>query len=67
MCIMYGLYPTLERLTEVNFKDTDIPELVIKIQKTLKPSVRVMSSMERYEKELKNRILEWGPVHTDQF
>jgi len=67
MCIMYKLFPVLERLQEINFKDEDIKEYVDEIIKTLKPEVRVMSSMERYEKELKNKLLEWGPVHTDQF
>jgi len=67
MCVMYGLYPTLERLAEANFKDEDIPAIIESLQRTLQPHLRVMSSMERFEKELKTKTLEWGPVHTTQF
>merc|ERR1719486_442778 len=64
---MYGLHPILERIREENFKDDDIPVLVEKIMKSLQPHLRVMSSMERFEKELKTKTLEWGPVHKTAF
>jgi V-type H+-transporting ATPase subunit H len=67
MCVMYGLFTALQRLTEENFKDEDIPALINNMLLKLKPHVRVMSSMERFSKELSTKILEWGPVHTEQF
>lgn len=67
MCVMYGLYATLTRLSEENFKDDDIPEIVESLMTKLRPHVRVMSSMERYEKELKTKTLEMGPVHSEKF
>lgn len=67
LCVMYGLFPTLERLSEENFKDDDIPQILENLKTVLKPHVRVMSSMERYEKELKTKTLEMGPVHSEAF
>lgn len=67
MCVMYGIYPILERVREEKFKDDDIPVIVEKIMKNLQPHLRVMSSMERFEKELNTKTLEWGPVHTSDF
>jgi len=67
MCVMYGLYATLTRLSEENFKDDDIPSIVEGLMTKLRPHVRVMSSMERYEKELKTKTLEMGPVHSEKF
>lgn len=67
MCVMYGLYPLLERLSEANFKDEDLKLLVTDVGDRLRPYIRVMSSMERYKKELSTKTLEWGPVHTEKF
>jgi len=67
MCVMYGLYPLLERLSESKFKDEDLGQLVIDVRDRLRPYIRVMSSMERYKKELETKTLEWGPVHTEKF
>jgi len=67
MCVMYGLFPLLERLSEANFKDEDLKELVHEVQDRLRPFMRVMSSMERYKKELSTKTLMWGPVHTEKF
>jgi len=67
MCVMYGLYPLLERLSEANFKDEDLKLMVNDVGDRLRPYIRVMSSMERYKKELATKTLEWGPVHTEIF
>jgi len=67
LCVMYGLYATLQRLSEENFKDDDIKDILETLMSVLKPHVRVMSSMERYEKELKTKTLEMGPVHSEKF
>jgi len=67
MCVMYGLFPLLERLSEANFKDEDLKQLVNDVADRLRPYIRVMSSMERYRKELTTKTLEWGPVHTEMF
>jgi len=67
LCVMYGLYNTLQRLKDENFKDEDIPDILDKLIGVLKPHVRVMSSMERYEEELKTKTLEMGPVHSEAF
>lgn len=67
LCVMYGLYATLQRLNEENFKDDDIKTILETLMSVLKPHVRVMSSMERYEKELKTKTLEMGPVHSEAF
>jgi len=68
MCIMYGLFPVLERLNiQVDFKDEDVKETIDLLIKKLRPQIKVMSSMERYERELKTKTLEWGPVHDEKF
>lgn len=67
LCVMYGLYATLQRLNDENFKDDDISVILDKLMSVLRPHVRVMSSMERYEKELKTKTLEMGPVHSEKF
>jgi len=67
MCVMYSLYPLLERLSESNFKDEDLRELVLTVMEKIRPYVRTMSSMERYKKELSTKNLEWGPVHNEMF
>jgi len=68
MCIMYGLFPVLERLSiQVDFKDEDVKQTIDLLIQKLRPQIKVMSSMERYERELKTKTLEWGPVHDEKF
>ena len=42
LCVMYGLYATLQRLNEENFKDDDIKTILETLMSVLKPHVRVM-------------------------
>merc|ERR1712156_628183 len=73
MCVMYGIYPVLERVKEEKFKDDDIPDIVERIMKNLQPHLRVMSSMERFEKELNTMTVsvsafdigEWARLYPD--
>ena len=39
MCVMYGLYPLLERLSESKFKDEDLGQLVIDVRDRLRPYI----------------------------
>lgn len=67
MCVLYGFFPLLERLAEDKYKDEDVPELIDLLITRLRPEVKVLSSIERFETELKTQNLVFGPVHTERF
>jgi len=67
MCVLYGFFPLLERLAEEKFKDEDVPVLIDQLITRLRPEVKILSSIERFETELKTQNLVFGPVHTELF
>jgi len=68
MVILFGLYPVLEAMDAESKQDDD--ELAASVQAllgSLEKSVRILSSFERYQQELRAGKLIWGPVHNEAF
>jgi len=58
---------TLNTLKDRKWADEDITEDVTKVRNALLKNFRELSSVERYEKELKSRTLTKGHLHTEKF
>lgn len=44
--------------------DSDIPELLAFLDEALKAGITVLSSFEKYRKEVLSGSLDWSPMHT---
>jgi len=67
MLVMYGLYPTLEILQEEKSEDQEFQNSLKNLLEKLVVSVKIMTSIERYQKELDSGKLGWGPCHSEAF
>ena len=68
MVILYGLYPVLETMeTEQKSDDEELTASVQSLLDSLEKSVRILSSFERYQQEMRAGKLIWGPVHNEAF
>lgn len=50
-----------------NIKDKDLKEDLIEVGSILEKNYRILSTFEKYLKEIKTRKLTWNPVHTEKF
>jgi V-type H+-transporting ATPase subunit H len=46
--------------------DEDIPEVLASLDEKLKENMVVLSSFDKYKKEVLSGSLEWGPMHTNE-
>lgn len=46
--------------------DPDVPELITSVEEALRAGMQVLSSFEKYRKEVASGSLEWGPMHTSE-
>jgi len=68
MVILFGLYPVLETMeTEQKTDDDELTASVQSLLDSLEKSVRILSSFERYQQEIRAGKLIWGPVHNEAF
>jgi V-type H+-transporting ATPase subunit H len=67
MLVMFSFHPTLESLNEEKSEDQEFQNSVKNLLEKLVVSVKIMTSMERYEKELESSKLTWGPCHSEVF
>ena len=69
MVVLFGLFPILENMENQEQKiDDDELKLSIKnLLNNLEKSVKILSSFERYEQEIKTNKLLWGPTHNESF
>lgn len=50
-----------------NIKDKDIIDDVEYVGGILEKNLKILTSFEKYVKELNTQVLEWSPVHTEKF
>ncbi|CAM6002300.1 unnamed protein product [Sphagnum balticum] len=62
-----GLLKLIDTLLKGNIKDKEVIEDIKEVAQTLELNIRVMSSFEKYCKELNSECLEWSAVHTERF
>lgn len=46
-----------------NFEDEDIPATLDTIKEKLAESIQILSSFEKYKREVTSGNLDWGPMH----
>jgi len=61
------LLSMVELYIKTNLKDKDLMEDLMKIGEVLEKNLIILTSFEKYVKELLSGQLEWGPVHKDKF
>jgi V-type H+-transporting ATPase subunit H len=52
--------------TSQSWGDEDIPELLTSLSDRLKEGITVLSSFDKYKKEVLSGSLDWGPMHTSE-
>lgn len=62
-----GMKKVLEILIERTFSDNDIKEMIDDITVEIMKDYHVISSYDRYEREIYSHKLTWGPTHTPEF
>lgn len=50
-----------------NIKDKDLKDDLIEVGSILEKNYRILSTYEKYLKEIKTGKLSWNPVHTEKF
>ena len=61
------LLETLKDLSESHWADPDVMEDLEALKEAMQMNYRVLSSFERYRKEVLKGDLKWGPVHSEKF
>jgi len=68
MVVLFGLFPILESMENEEKTDDDELKLSVKnLLANLEKSVKILSSFERYEQEIRSSKLIWGPTHNESF
>lgn len=50
-----------------NIKDKDIIEDLDYVGTILEKNLKILSSFEKYVKEINTQVLDWSPVHSEKF
>jgi len=69
MVVLFGLCPVLEAMEseESKMDDPELKASVSSLLDSLEKSVKILSSFERYEQEMRAEKLMWGPCHNESF
>ena len=68
MVVLFGLFPVLEQMeNEEKIDDEELKSSVKNLLNNLEKSVKILSSFERYEQEIRSSKLIWGPCHNESF
>lgn len=62
-----GLLKIIDTLLKGNFKETEIVNNIKEVGETLEQNIRILSSFEKYTKEIHAEYFEWSSVHTERF
>jgi V-type H+-transporting ATPase subunit H len=62
-----GLIKTVDVLLKGNIKDKEVIGDIQYVGEILERNIKILSSFEKYVKEIDSRKLEWTPVHTEKF
>ena len=61
------LLAAMTMLLERHWGDADVLDTINELTSVLRKNYRVLTSFERYQKEISKGQLEFGPVHTEKF
>ena len=61
------IYKEVTNLLNRQWQDKEIVQNLELIEKTLNDNYKVLSSFEKLKKQVQDRVLRWGPMHTDMF
>lgn len=62
-----GLLKVVDVLLRGSIKDTELKEDLEYLGQLLEKNIKILTSFEKYIKELNSGMLEWGPVHSERF
>lgn len=62
-----GLLKIIDTLLKGNIKDPEIVNNIKEIAETLEQNIRILSSFQKYVKEINAEYFEWSSVHTERF
>lgn len=62
-----GLLKTIDNLLKTNIKDQDIQNDLEFIGDILERNIKILSSFEKYQKELSTELLDFTPCHSEKF
>lgn len=62
-----GLLKIIDTLMKGNIKDKDIIEDLEYVGTILEKNLKILSSFEKYVKEINTQVLDWSPVHSEKF
>ena len=62
-----NLLDTLMTLMEKHWSDPDVVSDMEQLKEAIQKNYRVLSSFERYKKEVLRGEIKWGPVHSEKF
>jgi V-type H+-transporting ATPase subunit H len=61
------LLKIIDTLLKGNIKDEELIEMIKDIGSVLESNIRVLSSFDKYVREITNENMEWSSVHTERF
>ena len=67
MIVLFGIYPILEELLDNKITDDELKVTLSILYNKLSNSVKILSSLERYQQEISSDKLSKGPTHTSLF
>ena len=62
-----NLLDTLMTLVEKHWSDPDVVSDMEQLKEAIQKNYKVLSSIERYKKEVLRGEIKWGPVHSEKF
>jgi V-ATPase subunit H len=61
------IYKEVQNLLNRQWQDKELVQNLEQIEKVLNENYKVLSSFEKLKKQVQDRVLKWGPMHTDMF
>lgn len=65
--IDHGLLKVTDNILKMVLKDTETIDDIKFVGQTLEKNLKVLTSFEKFAKEINSGVLEWGPVHSERF
>lgn len=62
-----GLIKVIDLLLKGNLKDQDVIEDIKYVGEILEKNMKILTSFDKYVKELQTQCLTWSPVHSEKF
>jgi len=62
-----GMLKIVDTLLKGNIKDQDVVDDIKYVGEVLEKNLKVLTSFEKYVKEINTGKLDWSPVHSERF